>query len=281
MTTLKKLLIAAISCSVAGHCNVMQGMNDNADSGSLSIQLFNAIDCDDIKTVQTLLTAGANINAKNNHGETALILAARRDHINIVKELIEKGADVNVQNENGNTALMHAASRGYTTIVKKLLKKGADVNAQRINGNTALMIAIRNAYGENSYRTTVKALLKAGADVDLKDNNGFTPLYYLIQDLSYFRPLTDKNDFRLVLPRKLIADLIRHGADPSTINKRFMDGKTPLDLANGIRDTQLREYVIALINRCRQRYLAEKAAMREAAKNYMIKDVLESIVDKY
>jgi len=50
--------------------------------------------------VRQQLRSGANINARDQHGQTALMLAAHHGHSEVVETLVGAGADLNV------TALM-------------------------------------------------------------------------------------------------------------------------------------------------------------------------------
>jgi inorganic pyrophosphatase len=74
----------------------------------------------DIKTMQTLLDSGVDINGMDSAGRTALTTAALRGHIDVVKFLIEKGASLDEKNVRGNTALMIAELVGYADIAQML-----------------------------------------------------------------------------------------------------------------------------------------------------------------
>ncbi|KAM8924615.1 fibronectin type 3 and ankyrin repeat domains protein 1 [Pelodytes ibericus] len=50
---------------------------------------------------QCLITAGANVNAKDSDGKTPLMIATLNGHEHLVRLLTEKGADSNVKNEYG------------------------------------------------------------------------------------------------------------------------------------------------------------------------------------
>ena len=124
------------------------------------------------EVIKLLLEKGAEINAKANNGATALMMAAYQGHTEIIKLLLEKGADVNAKSKDGITALWQAAQNGHTEVVKLLLEKGAEVNAKDTDGGTALMVA-----SESGHTEVVKLLLDKGADVSAKDNKGVMALY--------------------------------------------------------------------------------------------------------
>lgn len=56
-------------------------------------------------SVEYLVEAGADVNARSNTGDTALILAARLGHADIVLYLLQHGADDTIENDAGETAL--------------------------------------------------------------------------------------------------------------------------------------------------------------------------------
>ena len=93
-----------------------------------------------LEIVQTLIDAGADVNAKEEtYGTTVLMYAENPE---IIRTLIENGADVNAKDKNGYTFLMYAVADNYELeIVETLLKNGADVNAKSNKGSTPLMLA--------------------------------------------------------------------------------------------------------------------------------------------
>ena len=82
----------------------------------------------------TLIAAGADVNAKNDHGWTPLQVAAR----SVVSVLLAAGADVNARDNVGLTPLHRAAQAGFATIAATLIAAGAEVNAKNDHGWTPL-----------------------------------------------------------------------------------------------------------------------------------------------
>ena len=109
-----------------------------------------AADKGDTRTVEELISKGADLNGKDNTGLTALICAARNGYTETAEMLISKGADVNAKDNDGWMALMYAAGIGFTATIEKLIYLGADVNAKDNNGETALKCAVKNGNTETA-----------------------------------------------------------------------------------------------------------------------------------
>ena len=83
---------------------------------SMEQQLIIAARHGNLQDVQDLLTNGANVNTKSEHGHTALMLASVGGHVDIVVELLQHTeVDVNLQDSDGDTAL--DAKYGIVTTV--------------------------------------------------------------------------------------------------------------------------------------------------------------------
>ena len=124
------------------------------------------------KTVQFLLSLGADVHATNGKGETAIYYAASSRDERILDLLLEQGADIDSKNTKGDTPLTYEASRrGRQDIVQLLLRKGADIESKDADGDTALISAARCAHHD-----TMKLLLRKGADVNAKNSYGGTAL---------------------------------------------------------------------------------------------------------
>jgi len=115
------------------------------------------------KTVNNLITLGADVNARGGHFGNALQAASVRGQEEIVQILLNKGANVNapVRSYYGN-ALQAASGRGHEKIVHMLLNEGANVNASvgSYYGNALYAASARG------HEEIVHMLLNEGANVN-------------------------------------------------------------------------------------------------------------------
>jgi len=97
----------------------------------------------DVATVWDLLRAGADVNARDRHGQTALMLAAHRGYREVVETLVEGGADLNVTAKFNLSALMLAITAGHVDVARVLARAGADL---RVRGSGAPGFAGKTAH---------------------------------------------------------------------------------------------------------------------------------------
>jgi ankyrin repeat protein len=137
----------------------------NAAQGDGTTALHWAAYRDDLELAQSLIKAGANLEAKTRLGDiTPLFMASKNGSAAMIELLLEAGADANATNTTtGTSPLMLAAGAGKTDALKVVLAHGVDVNAKDItNGQTALMFAAMLNRGP-----AVKILAERGADLNL------------------------------------------------------------------------------------------------------------------
>jgi uncharacterized protein len=101
----------------------------------------------DVETVRALLRAGAQVNARDRHGQTALMLAAHRGFREMVEVLVEGGADLNVTAKFNLSALMLAITAGHVEVARVLARAGTDLRvkgsgAPGFSGKTAHDLAV-------------------------------------------------------------------------------------------------------------------------------------------
>ena len=91
----------------------------------------------DSAMVSTLLELGADLRARSNGGTTAFQFAVRNGDMRTVQAMIAAGADVNDKRPGDfATPLLVAIINGHEDLVDLLLDKGADPNAE--GGTTTL-----------------------------------------------------------------------------------------------------------------------------------------------
>ena len=94
-------------------------------AGCLSIH--KVADKGNLTAVKQYLKAGVAVDARDRQGRTPLMyMLTDRD---AVRYLVEQGADVNARDAHGDTLLLKEAVSGRLNIVQYLLKVGATVDA--------------------------------------------------------------------------------------------------------------------------------------------------------
>jgi ankyrin repeat protein len=179
----------------------------------------------------TLIAAGFKGEPeKANELNKSLLQAAAEGNIEQVKSLLSKGADVNARDERGLTTLHHAASHGHKDIFDLLIAKGADTNSKDKWGYTPLYYAIWN-----EDKDMVRLLVAKGADVNVLPNDDGTPLEYAVwnEDMEMAKLFVDRgakfnvkdNDgwtaFRYAVSganRELVGLFVEKGADVSSFH---------------------------------------------------------------
>ena len=157
----------------------------------------------DLETVQLLLEAGADLEARAIDGSTPLLVASRSTdalagidwriipyasgHEETALYLLERGADVTAADRLGRTALHAAVETNRPRLAAALIDAGADVDARFTNPVAALRgdyISRRPYKGATPFWLAARAanlemmqvLLDAGADPFLPNAFGTTPL---------------------------------------------------------------------------------------------------------
>jgi ankyrin repeat protein len=115
-------------------------------------------------------------------GDTALHIAAAAYNDEVARTLLAAGADIHARNRHGQQPIHYAVmgvpgsgawdpARQFIT-VSSLLAAGADPNAADKRGVTPLHRAVRSCCA-----AAVKALLERGADPSRKNSSGSTPMF--------------------------------------------------------------------------------------------------------
>ena len=114
--------------------------------------------------LQTLLSAGANVNHEDKYGQTALMVSKTNK---IFLLLLQPNTDINNTKHEGLTQLMIASDVGHLTVVNCLLRLNNDPNIQTKSGLSAIMFA-----NGNGHLQVVELLLDSNADCNVCTNAG-------------------------------------------------------------------------------------------------------------
>jgi len=107
------------------------------------MELFAALEKDDINRFKQLLDNGADIEIRKTYGYSLLLTASYQGKLDFVKLLVERGACIDSLNDYGWTPLMSATSFNRSDVMIYLLEHGADIKIKNIDGNTALSNVLR------------------------------------------------------------------------------------------------------------------------------------------
>ncbi len=107
--------------------------------------------------IKELLSAGAQLDARDEKGRTPLHEAAFWGRVEAIKALLSAGAQLDARDKYGNTPLHEAAWGGKVEAIKALLSAGAQLHARNEAGETPLDVAVRRGHGEE-----IKKLLSTG-----------------------------------------------------------------------------------------------------------------------
>ncbi len=148
------------------------------------MELFAAIEFNDLSEVQRLLKGGADLQQRAANGHTPLMCAAGLGHTEILDLLLQNGADPETSDGEtarpnlksfvhfagkealgdealGHTALFCAARRGHAPMIQRLLQSGANPNRCDFLNQTPLHWA-----AEAGHQAALQALLEGGAQPD-------------------------------------------------------------------------------------------------------------------
>jgi len=89
-----------------------------------------------------LVSARADLNAKDLPGNTPLLSCIEAGHTALAQILIEAGADVSAANMQGTPPLLACIAAGYLPLAQMLVAKGANVTTTRRDGADLLSLAI-------------------------------------------------------------------------------------------------------------------------------------------
>ena len=193
------------------------GANLNARLEHGGIPLHYAAAFSQPAAVAALLAAGADPNARDGVEQTPLHWAAWRNrNPSVVRVLLDAGADPALKHKKGRTALEVAIryeQRPETIAALRAATTAGSTSQSDCTGWSAEDLGLRSTFYRNLTPATVVACLDGAADLHAPDGRfGGTPLHWAAV---FSQPAA-------------VAALLAAGADPARTND---GGKTPLELA--------------------------------------------------
>ncbi|MCI4028944.1 ankyrin repeat domain-containing protein [Dickeya dianthicola] len=157
----------AVPVAPAASDSSTPALNERQVQSQLNQYLWDAARTSNDAVIREFISAGYNLNTRDEKGYTAVILAAYHGHYDTVSLLLDHGADPCLQDNRGNTALMGAVFKGELKIARLLLAAKCNPDAHNNAGQTAAMYASLFQRAE-----ILKALQEQGADMNATDAMG-------------------------------------------------------------------------------------------------------------
>lgn len=161
-----------------------------------------------VGSIDALVEAGANLEAKRRTGDTALHAAiAARNCKGTLLTLLRHGANADPRNYDGITPLYRAVAAGNRVAANILASAGADVNSTLVAFSSPSSLERPEDICRHIY-----TLLGCGSDVNTKRaSDGNTPLHVAAENMS----------------ESIVKVLLEAGGDETAVNDQ---GKTPADI---------------------------------------------------
>ena len=232
----------------------MVSLTSTADA---SDRLVAAVKTKDIKTVETLVQNGADVNAADKHGTTPLIQAVESGSVEIAALLLSKGADVTLPGKKPKHSILYRPlelafeKKEKNGCIPLLLKHPVDCTYQgKYTGSYLHMALLKEKRETFDFEKTIDALIKKGCDVNARDKNGQTPVFNATTDrafelmVKYGADLSVKNNqgqnlFFRINSAGMGRLLLKNAR--LDINQQDNDGSTPIFFAKD------REYIKFLL----------------------------------
>lgn len=141
-----------------------------------------------------LKSLGLEPNIVTKEGYTPLHRLAYSNTDPAIFELfLTAGADVNQKDDEGNTPFLNTASRNELAMVQLLSKSVKDFNATNNNGQSSLMLAVQHNSPE-----VVEFLIEKGDNTLVKDDKKNTIAYYLVASYDSRNPVDFDTKLKLL-----------------------------------------------------------------------------------
>lgn len=201
-----------------------------------------------VSTISTLLSHNAQVEARTKKGLTPLLCARENvstSRMNVMRVLLSAGANLDAKDEDGDTALHQAVSLSRPDWVKLLLSFTPNLELKNNIGETPLLRAVDIpplSYAEKVLET-VQLLLDAGADTKTSDDKGQTTVLVAIKAIA-LKTGFEERYWRVYVD--LVNKLCRNGASATKLS---VDLVGPMEATMQIKDRSLKEGVRRVLER--------------------------------
>jgi hypothetical protein len=175
--TVRGAIVLVFALAFLGGCDSKKGRPELFFKDPQVLELVKAASSGDVETIERLVKAGGDVNARGERGLTPLWWTMRSANKAGFKRLLELGADPNVWTDDdfaASSVTMDAVWRDTDTEWLELaLKHGGDPNLKDPRfGSTPLY----KAASSRNRKKVVEMLIEAGADLNHRSDGGSTPL---------------------------------------------------------------------------------------------------------
>jgi ankyrin repeat protein len=134
---------------------------------------------DELTYIDPLLTAGADIDARDYWGSNSLAVATVENNARVAEFLIERGANIDSGDRDGDTPLFEAIHHRSHHCLDLRLQKGADHRRKNRWKNTILHMAA--AFADHRVLEVLSTARLENIDVDARNIDGYTATEILEQ----------------------------------------------------------------------------------------------------
>lgn len=148
-----------------------------AEQERLDAALRDATWTNDLPSARSLISRGADVNAKDDTEQSAYLVAASEGRLELVQLTLAHGARVDDKDSWNGTGLIRAAERGHSLVVGELLRAGIDRDHVNRIGYQAVHEAVWLGRDTTTYLDTLRVLVAGGVELTRPSRGeGLTPL---------------------------------------------------------------------------------------------------------
>ncbi|KAI1048877.1 hypothetical protein LB506_004932 [Fusarium annulatum] len=174
--TTTKVHEAILQCADLQEALQEQTWAINTIDGAGESPLLLATQRNQIRSMEVLISAGADVNQQSYDGRSPLMVAAGEQNVESVKMLLKSKSKVDLCNDEGATALHHASMEAEPEVISLLLAAGASVKQRDAFGDTPLhWLAQSKNTNHQDIEAAIEMLLVAGSDLEARGYQGRTP----------------------------------------------------------------------------------------------------------